>query len=93
MKVLLSLNFFIFATIQLGLLLGILHYLQDESKSKPNPYWIVALISNVIGLGFFAVGILFTDDIQKVPFIFTVANILFYAAAIIQGSFFYTFNH
>ena len=93
MKVLLALNFFIFATIQLGLLLGILHYLQDESKSKPNPYWIVALLSNVIGLGFFALGILFTDDIQKVPFIFTLANALFYAAAIFQGLFFYSFNH
>ena len=93
MKVLLALNFFIFAAIQLGLLFGILHYLQGESKSKPNPYWLGALISNVIGLGLFAIGILLTDDIQKVPPIFTLANTLFYAAAILQGLFFYSFNH
>jgi len=93
MKVLLALNFFIFAAIQFGLLLGILHYLQGESKSKPNPYWILALITSVTGLTFFAIGLLNTDDIQKVPPIFTPANTLFYAAAISQGLFFYSFNH
>jgi C4-dicarboxylate-specific signal transduction histidine kinase len=93
MKYLLALNFFIFAAIQLGLLLGILHYLQGESKSKPNPYWILALITSVTGLTFFAIGLLNTDDIQKVPPIFTPANTLFYAAAISQGLFFYSFNH
>jgi signal transduction histidine kinase len=93
MKVLLALYFFIFAAIQLGLLFGILHYLRGDSNSKPNLYWIGALVSNVIGLGFFAIGILLTDDIQKVPPIFTLANTLFYAAAILQGLFFYSFNH
>ena len=93
MKYLLALNYFIFAAIQLGLLLGILHYLQGESKSKPNPYWILALITSVTGLTFFAIGLLNTDDIQKVPPIFTPANTLFYAAAISQGLFFYSFNH
>ncbi|MEN9944837.1 MAG: hypothetical protein RLY18_795 [Pseudomonadota bacterium] len=93
MKVLLALNFFIFAAIQLGLLLGILHYLKGESKSKPNPYWVLALITSVTGLAFFAVGLLNTDDIQRVPPIFTPANTLFYAAAILQGLFFYSFNH
>ena len=93
MKVLLALNFFIFAAIQFGLLLGILHYLQGESKSKPNPYWILALITSVTGLTFFVIGLLNTDDIQKVPPIFTPANTLFYAAAISQGLFFYSFNH
>ena len=93
MKVLLALNFFIFAAIQFGLLLGILHYLKGESKPKPNPYWILALITSVTGLTFFAIGLLNTDDIQKVPPIFTPANTLFYAAAISQGLFFYSFNH
>ena len=93
MKVLLALNFFIFAAIQLGLLLGILHYLKGESKSKPNPYWIGALVTNVFGLGFFAIGILSTDDVQKVPPIFTFSNTIFYAGAILQGLFFYSFNH
>ncbi|NDC32435.1 MAG: GHKL domain-containing protein [Burkholderiaceae bacterium] len=93
MKVLLALNFFIFAAIQFGLLLGILHYLKGESKPKPNPYWILALITSVTGLTFFAIGLLNTDDIQKVPPIFTPANTLFYAAAIFQGLFFYSFHH
>ncbi len=93
MKILLALNFFIFATIQLGLLFGILHYLRSESSAKPNPYWIGALIINILGLAFFAIGILLTDEIQKVPPIFTVANTLFYAGAILQGLFFYSFNH
>jgi C4-dicarboxylate-specific signal transduction histidine kinase len=93
MKILLALNFLIFATIQLGLLFGILHYLRSESSAKPNPYWIGALIINILGLGFFAIGILLTDEIQKVPPIFTVANALFYAGAILQGLFFYSFNH
>jgi len=93
MKVLLALNFFIFAAIQLGLLFGILHYLRSESGAKPNLYWIGALIINCLGLGFFAIGILLTDEIQKVPPIFTIANTLFYAGAILQGLFFYSFNH
>lgn len=93
MKVLLALNFLIFAAIQLGLLFGILHYLRGESGAKPNLYWIGALIINSLGLGFFAIGILLTDGIQKVPPIFTVANTLFYAGAILQGLFFYSFNH
>lgn len=93
MNVLLALNFFIFAAIQLGLLLGIIHYLQAGSKSKPNPYWILALITSVTGLTLFAIGLLYTDDIQKVPPIFTFANTMFYGAAIFQGLFFYSFNH
>jgi C4-dicarboxylate-specific signal transduction histidine kinase len=48
---------------------------------------------SVTGLTFFAIGLLNTDDIQKVPPIFTPANTLFYAAAISQGLFFYSFNH
>ena len=93
MKVLLALNFFIFAAIQFGLLLGILHYLRTESRTKPNPYWIGALVVNISGLAFFAIGILSTEDIQKPPFIFTLANTLFYSGAVFQGLFFYSFNH
>jgi C4-dicarboxylate-specific signal transduction histidine kinase len=93
MKVLLSLNFFIFAAIQFGLLLGILHYLRSGARSRPNPYWISALVTNVLGLTCFAIGILYTDDIQNPPEIFTVANTLFFAAALCQGLFFYSLNH
>ena len=93
MKVLLALNFFIFAAIQFGLLLGILHYLRGGAKSRPNPYWISALITNVIGLVSFAIGILYTEDIQYPPEVFTFANTLFYIAALCQGLFFHSLNH
>lgn len=93
MKILLSLNFFIFAAIQFGLLLGILHYLRGGAKSRPNPYWVSALVINVAGLTCFAIGILYTDDIQYPPEIFTVANTLFFTAALCQGLFFHSLNH
>ena len=92
MKLLLSIYFFIFTAIQLGLLIGISHYIGPKSRSKPNAYWLAALVVNVSGLLLFAIGILFTADIQKPPGIFTVANTFFYAAAIFQGAFFYSLN-
>ena len=92
MKLLLSVYFFIFATIQLGLLIGISHYIGPKSQSKPNPYWLTALVINIVGLLLFAIGILLTADIQKPPGIFTFANVLFYAAAIFQGAFFYSLS-
>jgi len=65
MKLLLSIYFFIFAAIQLGLLIGISHYIGPKSPSKPNSYWLAALVVNVSGLLLFAIGILLTADIQK----------------------------
>jgi C4-dicarboxylate-specific signal transduction histidine kinase len=92
MKILLALNFFIFAAIQLGLLMGILHYLRGDKQSKPNAYWLSALLANIIGLICFGIGILYTIDIQKPPLIFTLANSLFYGGALCQGLFFYSLN-
>lgn len=92
MKIFLALNFFIFAAIQLGLLMGILHYLRGDKQSKPNSYWLSALLANIIGLICFGIGILYTIDIQKPPLIFTLANSLFYAGALCQGLFFYSLN-
>jgi signal transduction histidine kinase len=92
MKLLLSVYFFFFATFQLGLLIGISHYIGPKSQSKPNPYWLTALVINIVGLILFAIGILLTADIQKPPGIFTFANVLFYAAAIFQGAFFYSLS-
>ena len=92
MKLLLSVYFFIFAAIQLGLLIGISHYIGPKSPSKPNTYWLAALVVNVSGLLLFAIGILLTADLQKPPGIFTIANTFFYAAAIFQGAFFYSLN-
>lgn len=92
MKVLLSVYFFIFAAIQLGLLIGISHYLSGKSQKNPNAYWLGALLTSICGLFLFAIGILFTDDVQFPPFVFTVANVFFFIAAIFQGLFFYSIN-
>jgi C4-dicarboxylate-specific signal transduction histidine kinase len=93
MEILLAFNFFIFAAIQFGLLFGILHYLRGGLKAKLNPYWITALVANIIGLLSFGIGILYTEDIQRPPLIFTIANTLFYGAALLQGLFFFSINH
>ena len=92
MKVLLSVYFFIFAAIQLGLLIGISHYLSGKSQKNPNAYWLGALLTSICGLFLFAIGILFTDDVQFPPFVFTVANVFFFIGAIFQGLFFYSIN-
>ena len=77
--------FFMFAAIQLGLLIGISHYIGPKSRSKPNAYWLAALVVNVSGLLLFAIGILLTADIQKPPGIFTVANTFFMQRQFFRG--------
>ncbi len=93
MKLLLSVYFFIFAAIQLGLLIGISHYLSGKSEKTPNTYWLAALLTSITGLLLFAIGILFTEDVQYPPFVFTIANVFFFVGAIFQGLFFYSINH
>ncbi|MES2585801.1 MAG: ATP-binding protein [Pseudomonadota bacterium] len=84
MKLLIALYFFILATIQLGLLLGIYHYHRSQSELRPNPYWMSSLMVNVIALMTFGGGILVIDGLQKPDFNFTIANSLFYIAAVFQ---------
>lgn len=84
MKLLIALYFFILATIQLGLLLGIYHYHRSQSELRPNPYWMSSLFVNVIALLIFGGGILVIEGLQKPEFNFTIANSLFYIAAVFQ---------
>lgn len=84
MKLLIALYFFILATIQLGLLLGIYHYHRSQSELRPNRYWMGSLMTNVVALLIFGGGILVIEGLQKPEFNFTIANSLFYIAAVFQ---------
>ena len=84
MKLLIALYFFILATIQLGLLLGIYHYHRSQSDLRPNRYWMASLMVNVIALLIFGGGILVIQGLEKPDFNFTIANSLFYIAAVFQ---------
>lgn len=84
MKPLLSLYFFIVATIQFGLLMGIFHYHRTQKMIRPSPYWMWSLTASVTALYIFGFGILGVDDIARPRFDFTVANTLFYVAAVLQ---------
>lgn len=84
MKILIALYFFILATIQLGLLLGIYHYHRSQSELRPNPYWMGSLILNILALVIFGGGTMVIQSVEKPEFNFTIANSLFYIAAIFQ---------
>lgn len=84
MKLLIALYFFILATIQLGLLLGIYHYHRSQGELRPNRYWMSSLMVNVLALLIFGGGILVIQGLEKPEFNFTIANSLFYIATIFQ---------
>ena len=84
MKLLIALYFYILATIQLGLLLGVYHYYRSQSAVRPNPYWMGSLVVSILALMTFGTGILTIEDVSKPEFNFTIANSFFYIAAILQ---------
>lgn len=84
MKLLIALYFFVLATIQLGLLLGTYHYYRSSAVIKPSPYWLSSLIASVTGLYLFGFSVISVNDVAKPEFSFTIANSLFYLAAILQ---------
>ena len=89
----LALYFFILATIQLGLLFGVNHYYRAHKSIKPSIYWMGSLTSSIFALSIFGVGILLNDRGTENPeFGFTIANTLFFIAAILQGLFCYSLN-
>jgi signal transduction histidine kinase len=93
MKPMLALYFFILATIQLGLLFGVNHYYRAHKSIKPSIYWMGSLTSSIFALSIFGVGILLNDRGTENPeFGFTIANTLFFIAAILQGLFCYSLN-
>ncbi len=81
------------AIVQFGILLGIYHYYQSQNTIKPSRYWLKSLLTNVVALSLFGVGILVIDDISKPPFSFTIANSLFYASSVMQTLFCISLNN
>lgn len=92
MKLLLALYFFILAIIQMGLFFGIYHYYRSQNAVRPSPYWMNSLISSVLALLIFGGGILTVGDVAKTQFSFSIANTLFYVAAVLQALFCYSLN-
>ena len=93
MKPMLALYFFILATIQLGLLFGVNHYYRSHKSIKPSIYWMGSLTSSILALSIFGIGILLNNRGAENPeFGFTIANTLFFVAAILQGLFCQSLN-
>lgn len=84
MKLLIAIYFFILAVIQMGLLIGIYHYYRSQNTIRPSAYWMASLLINVIALFLFGASILTVQDIARPEFSFTLANTLFYIAAVFQ---------
>ena len=87
MKILLSLYFFMIAIVQAGLFLGIFHYYRSQNLVKASQYWLSSLFASSAALVVFGVGILGVDDVSRPDFIFTVANLLFFLASLLQTIF------
>jgi signal transduction histidine kinase len=92
MKLLISVYFFILAIIQMGLFFGVYHYCRSQNLVKPSPYWMSSLLASIIGLLIFGAGVLTLTDIKNPEFNFTVANALFYSAAVLQVLFCQSLN-
>lgn len=84
MQSLIALYFFILATIQVGLLTGLLHYYQPSNTVKPSPYWLASLGASICALAIFGAGLFFANSTSRPPFGFTLANTFFYIAAASQ---------
>jgi C4-dicarboxylate-specific signal transduction histidine kinase len=92
MKILLSLYFFMIAIVQAGLFLGIFHYYRSQNLVKASQYWLSSLFVSSAALVVFGVGILGVDDVSRPDFIFTVANLLFFLASLLQTIFCISLN-
>lgn len=85
MKLLIALYFFILATIQLGLFIGIFRYFLTKSQVKPSPYWMGSLVASIGALFIFGFGVATNSAGTTNPeFNFTIANTLFYVAGVLQ---------
>ena len=84
LKPLIALYFFILGTIQLGLWLGLYRTYRAVNLVKPSPYWMLSLGANILALFIFGYGVLFVEDVSRPQFNFTIANTLFYIAALAQ---------
>lgn len=87
LRPLIGLYFFIFATIQLGLWVALFHKHQTNNYFKPSYYWMLSLGTSVAALFTFGYGVLSVKDVGRPEFNFTIANTLFYVAALAQWLF------
>ncbi|MBT8568174.1 hypothetical protein G6698_09250 [Polynucleobacter paneuropaeus] len=92
MKILLSLYFFMIAIVQAGLFLGIFHYHRSQNLVKASQYWLGSLFVSSAALVVFGFGILGVDDVSRPEVIFTVANLLFFLASLLQTIFCISLN-
>ena len=84
MKLLIAIYFYILATIQFGLLLGVYHYYRSQSAIRPSLYWMSSLVVSIVGLVIFGTGTIMLTDVTHPGFNFTLANTLFFIAAALQ---------
>jgi signal transduction histidine kinase len=87
MQILFALYFFIFATIQFGLLWGTHNYSKIRQMATPNMYWRRSLTASFFAFLCFGLSTVFLEDFEKPQINFTVANTLFYVAALCQALF------
>ena len=87
MKLLISIYFFILATIQTGLFLGVYHYYRTQRLVRPSLYWMLSLVMSIFGLLIFGSGLVTLTDIKNPQVNFTIANTFFYSAAVLQALF------
>ena len=93
LKPLIALYFFILGAIQLGLWLGLSRTYQSKNLVKPSPFWVQSLVASILALFFFGAAVLFVKDVGRPQFGFTIANTLFYIAALSQWLFCRSLNH
>jgi C4-dicarboxylate-specific signal transduction histidine kinase len=84
LKPLIALYFFILGAIQLGLWMGLYRTYRAKNLVKPSHYWMLSLGANILALFIFGYGVLFVEDVKRPQFNFTIANTLFYIAALSQ---------
>ena len=84
LKPLIALYFFILGAIQLGLWIGLYRTYQANNLVKPSKYWITSLVANIAALFIFGYGVLSVEDVSRPQFNFTIANTLFFIAALAQ---------
>ena len=80
------------AIVQTGLFFGIFHYFRSQNLTKANQYWLGSLLSSSAALFIFGAGILGVEDVSRPAFNFTIANLFFYLASLLQTIFCISLN-
>ena len=87
MNLLISVYFFIIATIQAGLFLTTYHYARSRNSVSPDVHWMISLAASWSALFIFGLGVLFVQEFTRPQMSFTLANTLFYVGTLYQGLF------